>query len=112
MEASDGGLVWFDAAPAVQACAEALPFRSSSFDAVLEVLTVHHWKDQAKGFFRVRSRPSPDPRSETPSTDRGFIGSRLGTYAETGPPAIGLFAFEEMLGYVRIRLMNKPNALK
>jgi SAM-dependent methyltransferase len=38
------------AAPAVQAFAEALPFLSGSFDAVLGILTVHHWKDQAKGF--------------------------------------------------------------
>jgi SAM-dependent methyltransferase len=38
------------AAPAVQAYAEALPFLSGSFDAVLGILTVHHWKDQAKGF--------------------------------------------------------------
>jgi SAM-dependent methyltransferase len=38
------------AAPVVQACAEALPFGDASFDAVLGVLTVHHWTDQAKGF--------------------------------------------------------------
>jgi SAM-dependent methyltransferase len=38
------------AAPAVQAYAEALPFLSGSFDAVLGILTVHHWKDQTKGF--------------------------------------------------------------
>jgi SAM-dependent methyltransferase len=38
------------AAPVVQACAEALPFRDASFDAVLGVLTVHHWQDQAQGF--------------------------------------------------------------
>jgi SAM-dependent methyltransferase len=38
------------AAPVVQACAEALPFCDGSFDAVLGVLTVHHWNDQAKGF--------------------------------------------------------------
>ncbi len=38
------------AAPAVQGYAEALPFRDRSFDAVLAVLTVHHWKSQAKGF--------------------------------------------------------------
>lgn len=36
-------------APVVQAYAEALPFRHCSFDAVLGILTVHHWKDQAKG---------------------------------------------------------------
>lgn len=37
------------AAPAVQACAEALPFADQTFDAVLGVLTVHHWRDQTKG---------------------------------------------------------------
>jgi SAM-dependent methyltransferase len=38
-----------DAAPVVQGCAEVLPFRDNSFDAVLGVLTVHHWKDQTRG---------------------------------------------------------------
>ncbi len=38
-----------DAAPTIQARAEALPFRNASFDAVLAILTVHHWSDQAKG---------------------------------------------------------------
>jgi SAM-dependent methyltransferase len=37
------------AAPVVQACAEALPFPDGSFEAVLGILTVHHWKDQARG---------------------------------------------------------------
>jgi SAM-dependent methyltransferase len=37
------------AAPVVQGCAEALPFSDCSFEAVLGILTVHHWKDQAKG---------------------------------------------------------------
>jgi SAM-dependent methyltransferase len=37
------------AAPVVQARAEALPFPDRSFEAVLGILTVHHWKDQAKG---------------------------------------------------------------
>jgi SAM-dependent methyltransferase len=39
-----------DAAPVVQGYAECLPFRDGSFDAVLGVLTVHHWKNQEKGF--------------------------------------------------------------
>lgn len=38
------------AASAVQGCAEALPFRDGSFDAVLGILTVHHWKNQEQGF--------------------------------------------------------------
>jgi ubiquinone/menaquinone biosynthesis C-methylase UbiE len=37
------------AAPVVQGRAEALPFSDYSFDAVLGILTVHHWKDQAMG---------------------------------------------------------------
>jgi SAM-dependent methyltransferase len=39
----------FGAAPVVRGCAEALPFPDGSFEAVLGVLTVHHWKDQARG---------------------------------------------------------------
>lgn len=37
------------AAPAVQARAEALPFADRAFDAVLAVLTLHHWADRAGG---------------------------------------------------------------
>jgi SAM-dependent methyltransferase len=36
-------------APAVQARAEALPFADAAFDAVLAVLTLHHWSDQRAG---------------------------------------------------------------
>jgi SAM-dependent methyltransferase len=43
-----------DAAPVVQGVAESLPFRDESFDAVLGVLTVHHWKDKEKGFSECR----------------------------------------------------------
>jgi SAM-dependent methyltransferase len=38
-----------DAAPVVQAAAEALPFRSGSFDAAMAISTVHHWSDLARG---------------------------------------------------------------
>lgn len=34
---------------AVRAIAESIPFRDRSFDAVLAVLTVHHWSDRAAG---------------------------------------------------------------
>lgn len=37
------------AAPAVQALAEALPFAALTVDAVLAVLTVHHWRDHRTG---------------------------------------------------------------
>ncbi len=41
-------------APAVRAAAEALPFRDASFDAVMGVLTVHHWADWRRGLAEVR----------------------------------------------------------
>lgn len=37
------------AAPSVRARAEALPFADRTFDAVLAVLTLHHWADRAAG---------------------------------------------------------------
>jgi SAM-dependent methyltransferase len=37
------------AAPAVQAPAEALPFRFGSFDAAMATSTIHHWSDLARG---------------------------------------------------------------
>ncbi len=43
-----------DAAPAVQACAERLPFPDNAFDAALAVLTVHHWTDVAGGLAELR----------------------------------------------------------
>ena len=37
------------AAPVVQGSAEAIPFADRSFDAVMGVLTIHHWPDQRGG---------------------------------------------------------------
>jgi SAM-dependent methyltransferase len=37
-------------APVVQGRAESLPFRDASFDAVMGILTVHHWQGQRRGF--------------------------------------------------------------
>ncbi len=37
------------AGPAVRARAEALPFQNRAFDAVMAVLTIHHWTDRAAG---------------------------------------------------------------
>jgi SAM-dependent methyltransferase len=38
-----------DAAPAVQAEAEQLPFADDAFDAAMAVLTIHHWQDLESG---------------------------------------------------------------
>lgn len=42
------------AAPAVQGSAEDLPFADNSFDAVMAVLTIHHWTDKARGLAEMR----------------------------------------------------------
>ncbi|MGO1118117.1 class I SAM-dependent methyltransferase [Rhodovibrionaceae bacterium A322] len=42
------------AAPCVQGFAEDLPFEGGAFDAVMAVLTVHHWSDQARGLRELR----------------------------------------------------------
>ena len=43
-----------EAAPAVRASAEALPFEDGSFDAAMAVLTVHHWPDREAGLAELR----------------------------------------------------------
>jgi SAM-dependent methyltransferase len=43
-----------DAAQAVQASAEALPFDDDSFDAAMAVLTLHHWSDWQAGCAELR----------------------------------------------------------
>jgi SAM-dependent methyltransferase len=43
-----------DAAPAVVAAAERLPFVDGSFDAAMALHTVHHWSDPAAGLAELR----------------------------------------------------------
>ena len=43
-----------DAAEAIQASAENLPFDDSSFDAAMAILTIHHWRDKAAGLREMR----------------------------------------------------------
>jgi SAM-dependent methyltransferase len=42
------------AAPVVQGWAEALPFADASFDAVMAVLSDHHWTDRRRGLAELR----------------------------------------------------------
>src|ERR1700742_4782897 len=43
-----------DAAPVVQASAEALPFEDDSFDAAMALQTVHHWPDMEAGLAEMK----------------------------------------------------------
>ncbi|MGH2883577.1 MAG: class I SAM-dependent methyltransferase [Solirubrobacteraceae bacterium] len=43
-----------DAAPVVQGRAEELPFEDDSFDAVMAVLSDHHWTDRRRGLGELR----------------------------------------------------------
>lgn len=43
-----------DAAAAVRAVAEALPFPDGSFDVALATFTVHHWSDSGRGLAEMR----------------------------------------------------------
>ena len=43
-----------DAAPAIQATAEALPFPDGAFGAAMAVLTIHHWRDKPRGLAEMR----------------------------------------------------------
>ena len=40
--------------PAIQAGAEALPIRSGAFDAVMGILTLHHWSDLRAGMMECQ----------------------------------------------------------
>jgi SAM-dependent methyltransferase len=42
------------AAPVIRGVAERLPFKYGAFDVALAVLTVHHWRDPARGLAEMR----------------------------------------------------------
>ncbi|MDC0886457.1 class I SAM-dependent methyltransferase [Altererythrobacter sp.] len=63
---------------AVQGAAENLPFDDTSFDAVMAVLTIHHWSDQARGLAEMR-RVARD-RIVLLTYDPAFRGQWQSTY--------------------------------
>ena len=74
-----------EAAPAVQAAAQALPFADDAFDAAMAVLTLHHWADWRAGLAEMR-RVASD-RVVVFSWDPSFAG-RLWVSAEYFPQLV------------------------
>src|SRR5437773_765373 len=73
-------------APVVQGSAAELPFRDAAFTAALAILTVHHWRDRARGL-DVRQ----DPRGRArPGEARSGAGRRdLGAPIRQSPRPLG-----------------------
>lgn len=100
------------AAPCVGGRAEALPFRDDAFDAVMAVLTVHHWEDQRAGLSELR-RVSHGPVVIL-TFDPAFRGFWLTDYLP-GLIAIDeaqmppLDTYEHVLGPVEIRAVPVPH---
>lgn len=101
------------AAPAVRGVAEALPFPDQSFDAVMAVLTVHHWTDQRRGLAELR-RVSRGPIVIL-TYDPAFRGfwladdylPALTSLDEAKMPPLTLY--REVLGDVRIEPVPIPH---
>lgn len=100
------------AAPVVQGQAEALPFADRSFDAVMAVLTVHHWQDQPRGLSELR-RVSRGPVVIL-TYDPAFPGFWLHDYVpalialdEAQMPPLSDYA--QWLGPVRVETVPIPH---
>ena len=99
-------------ADAIQATAGSLPFESDSFDAALTILSVHHWRDQAKGLRELR-RVARD-RVVVLTWDPAWPGFWLTDYVpeileidRSKFPAIG--DFERELGSVTAQTVPIPH---
>lgn len=99
------------AAKAVQASADDLPFADGAFDAVMAILTIHHWPDKAAGLRELRRvTRGPiilltfDPASRPWLTD--YLPD-LATLDEANMPAMSDYA--RWLGPVRITPVLVPH---
>jgi SAM-dependent methyltransferase len=81
-----------EAAPAVQASAEALPFDDASFDAAMAVLTIHHWSDFHAGCAELR-RVARE-RVVVFSWDPTYVGRMW-----VGPEYFPQYAEEDVAGF-------------
>jgi SAM-dependent methyltransferase len=103
-----------DAAPAVRAQAEALPFPRRAFDVALAVLTVHHWHDLAAGLAELR-RVAPrqvlltfEPAvSDATWIVADYFPAMLDTESERSAPSVAHVAAH--LGVDRVEVVPVPS---
>ncbi|TCD06430.1 methyltransferase domain-containing protein [Erythrobacteraceae bacterium CFH 75059] len=100
-----------NAAPAVKASAECLPFDDNSFDAAMAILTVHHWRDKPKGLRELRRVARGrvvlltfDPASRPWLTD--YL-PELAALDEAQMPSLD--EYEKYLGRVRVEPLMIPH---
>lgn len=100
------------AAPVIRGFAENLPFADNTFDAVMAVLTVHHWSDQPKGLVELRRvARSPVVILTFDPAHRGFwltdyLPELISIDAAQMPP---MSAYAAALGPVRITPVPIPH---
>ena len=91
-----------EAAPAIDAAAENLPFADDEFDAAMAVLSDHHWKDQPRGLAELRrvARHTVVLFSWDPAhvLDSWLVRDYIPAFARLIPPGYELEQTAEALG--------------
>lgn len=96
----------------VRASATSLPFRSHSFDAVMALLTVHHWPDPMRGLRELRrvSRGRVVVLTWDPAAPGFWLTDYFPEILEIDRPAFPPIAdFERALGPVRVQSIPVPD---
>jgi SAM-dependent methyltransferase len=101
-----------DAAPAIDATAEALPFADDSFDAAMAVLSDHHWSDHDQGLAemrRVARRRILFTFERGVGPDAWLVRDYLPGFVRLSPRGYSLEQTLERLGGGRIEVVPIPH---
>ena len=101
-----------DAAPVVQASAEALPFADGEFDAAMGVLTDHHWSDREAGLRelrRVARRVVLFTWDRRTVRDFWLVRDYLGRFAHAVEGGLDIEEISACLGGARVEAVPIPH---